>query len=68
MTRGTRTMQDRLYDKGYRFYESCISADEATSKAEELRKIGYRATALECPTRIKGYYDYCVFAKMIANA
>lgn len=63
MTRRNRAVERRIEEKGYRYYGYFQDGDEAQQKAEELRRDGYYAMALECPTRVNGYYDYCVYVR-----
>ena len=63
MTKGTKKMQDDLIAQGYQYYKHCDTEQEARDLAEKMREQGYQARALECSTRVKGYYEYCVFRK-----
>lgn len=66
MTWGTPSVMKKLEEEGYQCYCSTVGiryADEAEAMAEDYRKRGYKARALECATRVKGFHDYCVFIK-----
>ena len=66
MTWGTPSVMKRLEEEGYRCYCDTVGIrfeDEAIKMAEDYRSRGYKARALECATRVKGFHDYCVFIK-----